>query len=86
MIVSARLCDQNGKTCNEKNRITDRHIKRHDSTEKLKSRTNHSQVPLTINKELSTPKKKLCLSILWKLKECLVVKTKKKEKLPVLST
>ena len=25
---------KNGKNCNEKNRITDRHIKRHDSTEK----------------------------------------------------
>ena len=25
---------KNGKTCNEKNRITDRHIKRHDSRKK----------------------------------------------------
>ena len=34
MIISARRCDQKWKTCNEKNNITDRHIKRHDSTEK----------------------------------------------------
>ena len=34
MIISARHSDLNGKSCNEKNRITDRHIKRHDSTEK----------------------------------------------------
>ena len=49
---------KNGKTCNEKNRITDRHIKRHDSTEKnLKSKTKHSQVPLTSKKSIIDPEK-----------------------------
>ena len=38
--TSKKLCQpvtviKNGKTCNEKNRITDRHIKRHDSSKKI---------------------------------------------------
>ena len=37
MSTSKKLCQlvtviKNGKTCSEKNRITDRHIKRHDSS------------------------------------------------------
>ena len=39
MSTSKKLCQpvtviKNGKTCNEKNRITDRHIKRHYSSKK----------------------------------------------------
>ena len=49
---------KNGKTCNEKNRITDRHKKRHDSTEKnLKSKTKYSQVPLTSKQGIINTKK-----------------------------
>ena len=48
---------KNGKTCNEKNRITDRHIKRDDSKKKFKSITKHSQVPLTSYKGITKPKK-----------------------------
>ena len=49
---------KNGKTCNEKNRITDRHIKRDDSRKKkVKSITKHSQVPLTSYKGITKPKK-----------------------------
>ena len=53
MSTSKNLCQpvtliKNGKTCNEKNRITDRHIKRHDSRKKkVKSIINPSQVPLS---------------------------------------
>ena len=51
----------------------------------LKPKTKHSQVLITNkNYALSTPKRQRCLSNVWKLKGCLVVKTKKKEKLPVL--
>ena len=40
MSTSKKLCQpvtaiKNEKTCNEKNRITDRHIKRHDSSKKI---------------------------------------------------
>ena len=42
-----------GKTCKEKNRITDRHIKRHDSTEKLKPKIKHSWVALTTQKSVA---------------------------------
>ena len=49
---------KNGKTCNEKNRITDRHIKRDDSRKKkVKSIIKHSQVPLTSYKGITKPKK-----------------------------
>ena len=49
---------KNGKTCNEKNRITDRHIKRHDSRKKkVKSINKPSQVPLTSYKGITKPKK-----------------------------
>ena len=48
---------KNGKTCNEKNRITDRHIKRHDSRKKVKSIIKHSQVPLISYKGITKPKK-----------------------------
>ena len=48
---------KNGTTCNEKNRITDRHIKGHDSTEKeLKSKTKHFQVPITSKQCIINPK------------------------------
>ena len=53
MSTSKKLCQpvtliKNGKTCNEKNRITDRHIKRHVSRKKkVKSIIKLSQVPLT---------------------------------------
>ena len=58
MIISARRCDKNGKTFNEKNRITDRHIKRHDSTEKkLKTIIKHSQVTSTSKQSIINPKK-----------------------------
>ena len=47
-----------GKTCNEKNRITDRHIKRDDSRKKkVKSIIKLSQVPLTSYKGITKPKK-----------------------------
>ena len=51
MSTSKKLCQpvtliKNGKTCNEKNSITDRHIKRHDSSKKkVKSIIKPSQVP-----------------------------------------
>ena len=49
---------KNRKTCNEKNRITDRHIKRDDSRKKtVKSIIKHSQVPLTSYKGITKPKK-----------------------------
>ena len=49
---------KNGKTCKEKNRITDRHIKRHDSRKKkVKSKIKPSQVPLTSYKGITKPKK-----------------------------
>ena len=49
---------KNRKTCNEKNRITDRHIKRDDSRNKtVKSIIKHSQVPLTSYKGITKPKK-----------------------------
>ena len=49
---------KNGKTCNEKNRITDRHIKRDDSRKKkVKSIIKLSQVPLTSYKGITKPKK-----------------------------
>ena len=49
---------KNGKTCNEKNRITDRHIKRHDSSKKkVKTIVKPSQVPLTSYKGITKPKK-----------------------------
>ena len=63
MSTSKKLCHpvtviKNGKTCNEKNRITDRHIKRHDSRKKnVKSKIKPSQVPLTSYKGLTKPKK-----------------------------
>ena len=58
MIISARRCDQKWKTCNEKNHITDRPIKRHDSTErKLKTIIKHSQVTSTSKKCIINPKK-----------------------------
>ena len=82
MIVSVRHCDQ---IRNEKNRITIRHTKIHDSTEKkTEIGIKHSQVLLTSKQSIINSKRQLCLSNLWKLKECLVVKTKKKEKLQVL--
>ena len=56
--ISARHCDQKWKTCNEKNRITDRHIKRDDSRKKkVKSIIKLSQVPLTSYKGITKPKK-----------------------------
>ena len=48
---------KNGKTCKEKNRITDRHIKRDDSKKKVKPIIKHSQVPLTSYKGITKPKK-----------------------------
>ena len=48
---------KNGKTCNEKNRITDRHIKRWFQKKKVKSKIKHSQVPLTSYKGITKPKK-----------------------------
>ena len=63
MSTSKKLCQpvtviKNGKTCNEKNRITDRHIKRHDSSrKKVKSLIRPSQVPLTSYKGIIKPKK-----------------------------
>ena len=63
MRTSKKLCQpvtviKNGKTCNEKNRITDRHIKRHDSwKKKVKLIINPSQVPLTSYKGITKPKK-----------------------------
>ena len=49
---------KNGKTCNEKNRITDRHIKRDNSRKKkVKSIIKLSQVPLTSYKGITKPKK-----------------------------
>ena len=63
MSTSKKLCQpvtviKNGKTCNEKNRITDRHIKRHDSSKKkVKSIIKPSQVPLTSYKGITKPKK-----------------------------
>ena len=76
---------KNGKTFNEKNRITDRDIKRHDSTEKkLKTIIKHSQVT-SISKQMHyQPQKGSTVFQIYENKECLVVKTKKKEKLPVL--
>ena len=59
MSTSKKLCQpvtliKNGKTCNEKNRITDRHIKRHDSRkQKVKSIIKPSQVPLTSYKGIT---------------------------------
>ena len=63
MSISKKLCQpvtviKHGKTCNEKNRITDRHIKRHDSRKKkVKSIIKPSQVPLTSYKGITKPKK-----------------------------
>ena len=58
MIKSARRSDQKWKICNEKNHITDRHIKRHDSTEKkLKTIIKHSQVTSRGQKCIINPKK-----------------------------
>ena len=62
MSTSKKLCQpvtviKHGKTCNEKNRITDRHIKRHDSRKKKKSIIKPSQVPLTSYKGITKPKK-----------------------------
>ena len=63
MSTSKKLCQpvtviKKGKTCNEKNRITDRHIKRHDSRKKkVKSIIKPSQVPLTNYKGITKPKK-----------------------------
>ena len=48
------------------------------SQKKLKSTIKHSQVPLTSKQGIINPKKQLFLSDLRKLKESLVVKTKKK--------
>ena len=49
---------KNGVTCNEKNRITDRHIKRHASTEKkLKPKNKHSHVPISSKQYLINHKK-----------------------------
>ena len=53
MSTSKKLCQpvtviKNGKTCNEKNRTTDRHIKRHDSS--LKNEINIQAFPGTLNK------------------------------------
>ena len=48
---------KNGKKCNEKNRITDRHIKRHASRKKLKSIIKPSQFPLITYKRFNKPKK-----------------------------
>ena len=62
MSTSKKLCQpvtviKNGKTCNEKNRITDRHIKRHDSSKKkVKSIIRPSQVPFTSYKGITKPK------------------------------
>ena len=61
MSTSKKLCQpvtviKNGKTCNEKNRITDRHIKKHDS-KKVKLLIKPSQVHLTIYKGITKPKK-----------------------------
>ena len=76
---------KNGKTFNEKNRITDRHIKRHDSTEKkLKTIIKHSQVTPKSKKMHYQPKNGSSVFQIYEKKECLVVKTKKKQKLPVL--
>ena len=69
------------KTCNEKNRITYRHINWHGSTEKRSEIKNQaSHVPIKSKQCILTQEKQRCLSNLWKLKQCLVVKTKKKEK------
>ena len=63
MSTSKNLCQlvtvsKNGKTCNEKNRITDRHIKRHDSSKKkVKSIIKPSQVPFTSYEGITKPKK-----------------------------
>ena len=57
---------KNGKTYNEKNRITDGHIKRHDSTEKKpKSKTKHSQAPLT-SKQCIINREKAAVSFKFK--------------------
>ena len=61
MSTSKKLCQpvtviKNGKTCNEKNRFTDRHIKRHDSSKKMKSKIKPSQVPLTSYYGIIKPK------------------------------
>ena len=48
---------KNGKTCNEKNRISDRHIKKLFQKKKVKSKIKHSQIPLTSNKGITKPKK-----------------------------
>ena len=63
MSTSKKLCQpvtviKKGKTCNEKNRITDRHIKIHDS-KRVKSINKPSQVPLTSYKGITKPKKAL---------------------------
>ena len=62
MSASNKLCQpvtviKHGKMCNEKNRITDRHTKRHDSRKKVKSIIKPSQVPLTSYKGFTKPKK-----------------------------
>ena len=63
MSTSKKLCQtvtviKNGKNCNEKNRITDRHIKIHDSSKKkVKSLIEPSQVPLASYKGITKPKK-----------------------------
>ena len=76
---------KNGKTFNEKNRITDRHKKRLDSTEKkLKTIIKHTQVTSTSKKRHYQPQKGSSVFQVYENKECLVVKTKKEEKLPVL--
>ena len=51
---------------------------------KLKSKIKHSQVILRSKQGIIKPKRQLYLSDLRKLKESLVVKTEKKEKLPVM--
>ena len=62
MSTSKKLCQpvtviKNGKTWNEKNRITDRHIIRHDSRKKMKSIIKPSQVRLTSCKGITKSKK-----------------------------
>ena len=50
---------KNGKNCNEKNHITDRHIKRHDSIEKkLKSIIKHSHELSAIQQSINNPTQK----------------------------
>ena len=48
---------KNGKTCNEKNRITDRHMKRHDSRKKSETNNYALPVPLISYKGITKPKK-----------------------------